>query len=214
MITLTGKTYSYENETALRQHLSKITTLRGKTIKADAFAKMMVAFRGNPATFKIKLLNNYKIKFENVNDTVDYVINENNTTTNKGDNDMKGLETLNLFNTNKKAEIRKDYDKKVTDIKLADTNYKAFIEAQDTINNLIDTKKYGKFNEVAKFEKISDDTKAKLAEAKVKFENKMLKQDNFYNEVKARLADTTTKEEADNILTTYGVINDKGMLND
>lgn len=216
MITTTNKIYGYENENALRQHLSAITTLRGRTIKPDAFAKMMHSYRTNPTNFKIKLLNNYKIKYENVNQPIDYLVNENNTTTInnlKGNNDMKGIETLKLYNLNKKEEIRKEYDKKVTEIKLADTNYKAFVDAQDTINNLIDTKKYGKVNEISKFEKISDETKLELAKTKEKFEAKMLKQENFYNEVMARLSDTTTKDEADDILGMYGVIDADGKIN-
>ena len=214
MITTTNKIYGYSSEEALRQHLSKITTLRGKSIKPTAFAKMIMDYRSNPTNFKIKLLNNYKIKYENVNDTIDYLIAENNITTLKGNNNnMKGIETLKLYNLNKKEEIRKEYDKKVTEIKLADTNYKKFVDAQDTINSLIDTKKYGKLNELAKFEKISDETKAELVKAKEKFENKMLKQENFFNEVMARLADTTTKEEADDILSMYAVIDADGKIN-
>lgn len=214
MITNTNKIYAYSSEDALRQHLSKITTLRGKTIKPDAFAKIIMAYRANPTNFKIKLLNNYKIKYQNVNDTIDYLVNENNnTTTLKGNKEMKGIETLNLYNKNKKEEITKTYDKKVTALKLADTNYKAFVDAQDKMNELIDTKKYGKINELAKFEKISDETKEKLANAKEKMEADMVKADNFYNEVMARLADTSSKEEADDILLTYGVITEDGKLN-
>lgn len=213
MITITNKIYGYENENALRQHLSAITTLRGRAIKPDAFAKMMHSYRTNPTNFKIKLLNNYKIKYQNVNDTIDYLINENNTTDLKGTKEMKGTTTLNLYNKNKKEELVKEYDKKVTEIKLADVNYKAFIDAQDKMNELIDTKKYGKINELAKFEKISDETKAELVKAKEKFEAKMLKQENFYNEVMARLADTTTKDEADDILAMYGVIDADGKIN-
>ena len=213
MITNTNKVYGFENENALRQWLSTITTQRGRTIKPDAFAKMIFAFKVNKIGFKIKLLNNYKLKYQNVNEAIDYLIAENNTTTLKGNNDMKGIETLNLYIKNYKDGLRKEYDKKTTDLKMADTNYKAFVKAQDKMNELIDTKKFGKINELDKFEKISDETKSKLVEAKEEFEGKIVEADNFYNEVKARLADTTTKEEADNILTVYHIIDAEGKLN-
>ena len=214
MITTTNKIYGFESERALRQWLSEITTLRNRTIKADAFAKMIFAFKSNTMGFKIKLLNNYKIKYQNVYEGIDYLIKENNTTDLKGNNNMKGLNTLDLYTKNLKDNERKEYDNKVAEIKLADANYKKFIKAQETMNDLIDTKKYTKINELSKFEKISDETKEKLAKAKEDFDKAMLTIDEFYNEVKARLSDTETKEQADYVLRVYEVINENGKINE
>lgn len=213
---LINKIYSFENENALNNFLTEVRVTRGKGFSPTGLAKLMTAFRVNKMGFKIKVLSNYKLKYANVNEAIDYLYTSNNTTTNeiKGDNkDMKGINTIKLYEKNEKENITKAYDAKVTKIKLADDNYKKFSDAQDLMNSLIDEKEVGKIDVISKFTKITDKTKKDLKKAKEERDEKFVELKALVEEVVARLADTTTKEEADNILTTYGIINDKGMLN-
>ena len=210
-----NKIYGFDSETALNKFLNEVKVTRGKGFSPIGLAKLMTAFRANKMGFKIKVLNGYKLKYDNIAYAIDYLYTANNTTTNeiKGDNkDMKGNETLKLYETRVKENIRKGYDAEVTKIKNADTNLKKFTDAQELMNSLIDVEKVGKIDVLSKFTKITDKTKKDLKDAEIKRDEAFKELNDTVMEVAARLADTTTKEDADKILLTYEIINDKGVL--
>ncbi len=206
MITSTNKIYGFENEGALRHWLSEVTSLRGKTIKGSAFDKLIMLFRANKETFKLKLLKDYKIKFENINEPLDYFINDTYATTPS----YSPSATLRLYIKNRKDTVIKNYDKNITEIKNADENYKKFLKAQKTINDFISDKD-NKVDLISKFDVLSKETKDKLNEEKEKRDLALVEIDRFSAEVNARICDS---QEPNAILKAYNIIDDAGKLVD
>lgn len=202
MITATNKVYGFENERAFREWLSEVTTKRGKTIKSEAFNKMITLFKSNRDTFKVKLLKDYKIRFENVNEPIDYLISSGNMEV------ISPSATLNLYIKNRRDTIIKNYDKNITKIKNEDENLKAFKNAQDVINNLISDKDK-KVDLLSSFDIMSKETKDKLNKEKEKRDNALVELSNFYAEVNARIVDN---DEPNAILKVYNIIDEDGKL--